>query len=217
MATGSNISIILFMELAFSGGVTLANEPALSFQLPSGYVVGGASYYVALFDPTNPGAGWQTGFEGPGTVSGSTVSFGGAGNTFSFAAFYPYWFALYAQTAAAPTPSPAPTQSPTPVPTASPTPGVTPPPVPTPQFGVSPSSVSLTAVGQTAQIAATGTAPYNVFSSNTAVATIAPSSGSSPFTVTAVAAGTATITIADATGKVAYVTVTVTTTIIPVQ
>lgn len=216
----SGLVPLLFLQLAFSGGVSLANQPAISFQVPSNDIVSGASYYVALYDSTRPALGWQLGFEGPGTISGTTISFAGGSGAFSFTPFAPYVFALYAQSTAAATPTAPPTPTPTPPPTPPPTPtppGATPTPIPTPQFAVSPSSISLSAVGATQTITATGAAPYLVFVDNSNVVTVTPSNGNSPFTATAVNAGSAQITIVDATGKQAIIPVTVTTVTVPVQ
>lgn len=215
--TGTALTPILFLQIAFSGGVSLANQPAISFALPSSNIVTGANYWVALYDPTRPSLGWQLGFEGPGTVSNSTVSFAGGAGSFNFAPFYPYVFALYAQSASAPTPTPPPTPSPTPVPTATPTPGVTPTPIPSPGFGISPASITLYGAGSTQAITATGTGPYFAFTSDSTVVTVAPSNGNSPFTATAVGGGSAQLTIVDSTGKQAIIPVTVTTVTIPVQ
>lgn len=214
---GSGLVPILFLQIAFSGGVSLANQPAISFDLPASNIVSGASYYVALYDPTRPSLGWQLGFEGPGAVSGSTVTFAGGAGSFNFAPFFPYVFALYAQSASAPTPTPPPTPSPTPVPTATPTPGATPTPIPSPGFGISPSSISFNSIGATQSITATGSGPYFAFTSDSTIVTVAPSNGASPFTATAVGAGSAQITIVDSTGKQAIIPVTVTTVTIPVQ
>ncbi|HET9028865.1 MAG TPA: hypothetical protein VFN49_01700 [Candidatus Aquilonibacter sp.] len=213
----SNLAPILFLQVAFSGGVSLANQPAVSFTLPSNQIVSGASYYVALYDPTRPSLGWELGFEGPGAVSGSTVSFTGGSGSFNFAPFYAYIFALYAQSASAPTPTPPPTPSPTPVPTPTPTPGATPTPIPSPGFGVTPTSIALYGAGATQTITATGSAPYFAFTSDANVVTVSPPNGNSPFTATAVGAGTAQITIVDSTGKQAIIPVTVTTVTVPVQ
>jgi len=216
-APGSQFVPVVFLELFFSGGVTLANQPTITFTVPSNDIVSGASYWVALYDSTRPSLGWQLGFEGPGAVSGTNISFSGGSGSFTFVPFSAYVYALYAQSAAAPSPTPAPTPTPTPVPTPTPTPGATPTPIPPPQFGVSPTSINLYGAGQIQSIAVTGTAPYFALSSNTAVVTVAPNNGNGPFIVTAVGAGSAQITLVDSTGKQAIVPVVVTTTTIPVQ
>lgn len=197
----SQITVLLYIYLAFNTNVSVASQPAMTFTLPSGYIASGANYYVALYDPTNPQLGWQQGFEGPGAVSGNQVTFTGNPSPFTYAAFYPYWFAVYAQSTLAATPSPAPTPTATPVPTPSPTPVVL-------------TGVSLTAVGQTHSIAPTVGSPFSPFSSNASVVTATVSGGN--VVLTAVGAGTATVTIGGPNGTMT-VPVTVTTTTIPVQ
>jgi hypothetical protein len=208
---------MLYLQLLFSGNVSIANQPAITFQVPASNIVSGASYYIALYDSSRPTLGWQLGFEGPGVVSGNSIAFAGGAGSFTFDQFTWYIFALYAQSAAAPTPTAPPTASPTPVPTATPSPGASPTPIPTPGFGVTPTSISLNGAGATQAIVATGTAPYFAVSSDASIATVSPANGNSPFTVTAVKGGTAQITIVDSTGLKAIIPVTVTTTTIPVQ
>lgn len=197
----SQITVLLYVFLAFNTNVSVASQPAMTFTLPSGYIASGANYYVALYDSTNPQLGWQQGFEGPGTVSGNQVTFTGNPSPFTYAAFYPYWFAVYAQSTLAATPSPAPTPTPTPVPTPTPTPVVV-------------SGVSLTAVGQTSTVTSTVGAPGGAFSTNTAV--VSASISGNAVVLTAVGAGTATVTIGGPNGTMT-IPVTVTTTTIPVQ
>lgn len=198
----SNSVVLLYLWLAFSAGVTTTSQPPITFTLPSNEITTGAYYYVALYDPTRPDLGWQLGFEGPGTVSGSQISFTGNPSPFSFAPFDFYYFALYAQPSTVATPSPAPTQSPTPVPTPTPTP-------------IALSGIQLTAIGQTSTIAPSFAGPYSAFSSDTSVATVSVSGAN--VTVTAVGAGgPVTITIGSPNGT-ETVQVTVTTTTVPVQ
>lgn len=230
--SATNHTVIAYLGLYFSNAVTLPSAPLMTFAVPQNTIVSGANYYLALYDPLRPQLGWQDGFEGPGTVSGSSVSFGGTGvaNPFTYAGFSYYWFALYAASAsaAAPTPAPvvtplpspaAPSSTPTPTATATPVPTPTPTPVPTPvpQFAVAPSTISLTAAGQTATFAASGVAPFTISGGDAHVATVSPSSGNGTFTATAVAAGQTTFTVTDAMNRTATVTVTVTTTTIPIQ
>jgi hypothetical protein len=90
----------------------------------------GESFYLAIYDPTNAAAGWQT--AGPLTISGSVVSFSGAGIPFNILAGTQYGLALY-YVLASPSPSPSPPPSP------SPSPSLTPSPSPSPSTSVSPS------------------------------------------------------------------------------
>jgi hypothetical protein len=211
---GSSFSTLLFLEMTFGGNVALAAQPTLTFTLPSDQILPNVSYWTALYDPTTPQLGWQLGFEGPGAVNGSAISFTGNASNFYFQSWQPYTFALYALSEQAAIPTPPPTQAP---PTPSPTPGATPTPVPTPGFGVTPASLSLTALGQTASLSAAGNAPYSAFTSDASIVTVSPAFGSGPFTATAVSVGSASITLADSEGRTTIVPVTVTTTIIPIQ
>lgn len=224
----ANHTVIAYLGLYFSNAVTLPSAPLMTFTVPQNTIVSGANYYLALYDPLRPQLGWQDGFEGPGAVSGSTVSFGGNGtaNPFTYAGFSFYWFALYAASASAAVPTPAPVVTPlpspappssTPTPTATATPTPTPAPTPVPQFAVTPSTISLTAAGQTATFTASGVAPFTISGGDANVATVSPSSGNGTFTATAVGAGQTTFTVTDAMNRTATVTVTVTTTTIPIQ
>lgn len=197
-----NATILLYLWLAFSAGVTTSSQPPITFTLPSAYVSSNVYYYVALYDSTRPALGWQLGFEGPGNVNGSQVTFTGNPSPFTFAPFDWYYFALYAQPETVATPSPAPTQSPTPAPTPTATPIVL-------------SGIQLTAIGQTSTITPSFAGPYSAFSSNGSVATASVSG--STVTITAIGAGgPATITIGSSNGT-ETLQVTVTTTTIPVQ
>lgn len=118
--------ILLTSEQTFSNDVTVASRPSYAFVLPGSEVVGGANYWLAFYDPTQPSLGWQLGYEGPAVVNGTTLNFNGSPGSFTFQAGQTYYFAVYALSIAAPTPSPAPTPSSTPTPGSSPTP--TPPP-----------------------------------------------------------------------------------------
>ncbi|HET7813272.1 MAG TPA: hypothetical protein VFL13_02735 [Candidatus Baltobacteraceae bacterium] len=91
---------------------------------------------------------------------------------------------------------------------------------PAPQFTVTPSQISLTAAGQTANFSVNepGFSGYwTASSSNTNVATVAAAQGApaGTFTVSAVAAGQSLITVKDSNGLTSTVTVTVTTTTLP--
>jgi len=200
------ISVLLYVELAFSASVTLPDAPGFAFSVPSG--LPSANYYLALYDPTRPSLGWQLGFEGPAALGTNAFTFAppASASPFSFAANVPEYFAVYAVSPALAAPTPAPSIAP--VPAATPAP-----------FTVAPASVALLAAGQTASATIgdpTGYAgAYAVTSSNPAVAT-ASISGTT-ITVTAVAAGTATIGVADAQARTASIAVGVTTTTLPVQ
>jgi hypothetical protein len=220
-------TVITYLGLYFSNAVTLASAPVMTFNLPATAIVPNTNYFLALYDPLRPQLGWQYGFEGPAAITGSTLTFGGAGvaNPFTYSGFTFYWFALYGASATAATPTPAPVAVTTPLPTPSapastPTPSVptpSPTPTPVPQFAVAPSVISLTAVGQTATFTASGAGPFTVSGNDATIATVNPTSGNGTFTLTAVKAGSTSLTVTDALQRTATVSVTVTTTTIPIQ
>lgn len=135
---------LLYIEIYSSATIVIPSAPGFTITIPSADVFSHASYYLALYDPTRPSLGWQYGFEGPGSLSGTTVTFASSPNPFTFAGALSYYFALIVvpQNTTQPTPAPStppttvPTQSPPPVTTTSPTPSpaptATPSPTPTP-------------------------------------------------------------------------------------
>lgn len=192
-----NISIIAYVGEEFSAPVTLSAPPSFSFTLSPSNIVSGASYYVALYDPMNAALGWQLGFEGPGALSGDSLSFTGTGGAMTFAANQQYWFGLYAASTAAATPTPAPSAT------------------PVPSFSISSSNVSFTAVGQSSTVTASGVAPFAVSGNDKSIATASVSG--STITIGAVSAGTTSVVVSDAYGRSATISVTVTTTSVPIQ
>jgi hypothetical protein len=202
-------STILYIRLIADQVIRLPNSPTFSLTLPSNLLVPGASYYVASYNDAQQPNDWNLSWEGPGTVSGSTIAFTTNGlGAFTFAAGVKYWFALVA------TGVPIPTPTPTPTPTATPTP--TPGP-----FGALPAGVAFTNVGQAATIAVSDDPGLGVTatSANTAVAAVSPASattngsGAASVTITSGAtAGATTVTIRDSLGRTAAVTVSVTLT-----
>lgn len=228
--SGTAISVIAYLYILFNQDVLLSQAPSFNFTVPSGDVLAGAKYYLALYNPNAPSLGWQLGFEGPGTVSGAKISFAGGSSSMYFQAWTAYYLGLYAVPANQPVPTPPPTVTPTQAPTVapsalptgmptpSPTPTAAPNPTPTPAFEVLPSTLSFNGTGLTQSFSAidfgyTGT--YTAASSDSKVATVTVSG--STFTVQSVGAGTATITVSESNGKTATCTVTVTTTTIPIQ
>lgn len=217
----ANVSVVSYVSLLFTQDVALDTAPAFSFTLPAGDALPNTAYYLAFYDPARPSLGWQLGFEGPGTLGGSVVTFSGT-QAVTFQAYAAYWFGLYAasQSAAAPTPAPSisPTTAPTVQPSALPTGLATPTPVPTPDLTLSASQINLLALHATSTLAAsdpTYTGTFSVTSSNPNVATVSQSSPGI-FTITAIAVGTTTVTVTEANGASRTCTVTVTTTTIPV-
>lgn len=230
MASGSPISVIAYLYVLFNQDVLLSQAPSFTFALPSSDVVPGANYYLAMYDPNTPSLGWQLGFEGPGTVSGNSLTFTGSSSSTYFQAWTAYYLGLYAApaTAATPTPAPsvaptmaptvAPSALPTGMPTPTPTPTAAPNPTPTPAFEVLPNSLSFNGTGLTQTFSAVDfgySGAYTATTSDAKVATVTVSAGT--FTVTSVGAGTATITISESNGRTATCSVTVTTTTIPIN
>ncbi len=199
-------AVIEYQTLTFSNQASFAAQPSFTFGVPANYAgLSGVSYYVAQYDAYRPQLGWMRGFEGPGTVSGSTISFTGQAGPYVFFANQPQYFALYAVSAAAAAPTPAPSVAPLPTPA---------------PLSASPNAVELNAVGATATVTLTDAASgysggYTATSADPAVAT-ASASGTS-VTITAVAPGTTAVTVRTTDGRQALISVGVTTTTVPVQ
>ncbi len=135
--TSSGRTVIAYLRLQFSADVTLPQAPAFTFIVPGTLPTNGVTYWLAFIDPLLSAAGWQTGFEGPATVtpattaggkSGTQVAFASNGKPLSFVAGQVYYFAVYAVSATAATPTPVPSTVPSnPPPDSKPSPvGVTP-------------------------------------------------------------------------------------------
>jgi hypothetical protein len=139
--------ILLAVAHTFSNDLTAAKQPSHSYVLPANEIVAGSNYWLAFYDPTQPQLGWQLGYEGPATVSRTTLSFTGSPGSFTFHGGQTYYYAVYALSIAAATPSPAPTPSPTPHPTPTPTGH----PTPTPTASPTPTPGALTVTVQCAQ------------------------------------------------------------------
>ncbi|HEY9180595.1 MAG TPA: hypothetical protein VIO32_07730, partial [Candidatus Baltobacteraceae bacterium] len=105
--SGPAVSVITYLYILFNEDVLLSQAPSFTFALPSSYVFPGANYYLAMYNPNLPSLGWQLGFEGPGTVSGSNVSFSGGSSAMYFQAWTAYYLGLYAVPAGAAAPTPA--------------------------------------------------------------------------------------------------------------
>ena len=200
------VTVVEYQTLVFDHQVVLQAQPAFTFTVPANFAgVTGVSYYMAAYDPLRSSNGWVHGFEGPGVVSGSTITFTGQSGPYVFAANSPQYFALYAVSASAATPTPAPVVSPAPTPA---------------PIGFSPASVELTAIGATATVTVTdaATAYTAGYTATVADATIATATISgTTLTVTAVAPGFTSVTVASRDGRQVLVPVGVTTTTVPVQ
>jgi hypothetical protein len=133
----SKKNIIAYLRLQFSADVSLPQAPAFTFVVPGTLPTTGVTYWLAFIDPLLAAAGWQAGFEGPATVtpaatrsggSGTQLAFASNGKPLSFVAGQVYYFAVYAVSATAATPTPVPSTVPSnPPPDSKPSPvGVTP-------------------------------------------------------------------------------------------
>jgi virginiamycin B lyase len=122
---GTAVAPVAFVTMTSSATVTLGAAPVFSFTLPAGSASLAQTTYLALYDPTaSPQPGWTT-FEGPGTVSGTTIAFTASSATVQLTAGVTYDLALFTVASALPTASPTATPSPTPTPAATlpPSPG----------------------------------------------------------------------------------------------
>ena len=147
-ALPTNSAVLLYIQIYSSATIVLPSAPGFTIAIPSADNFPNASYYLALYDPTRPSLGWQYGFEGPGSLSGTTVSFTSNPSPFTLQAALSYYFALIVIPQNSTQPTPAPSTAPTSVPTQSPPPVTTsptqsPPPAtasPTPTTSPTPTS-----------------------------------------------------------------------------
>jgi len=172
------IDPLLYMEFTTTSSLTFDGSPGIAITLPS--ITAGASYYLAEYETS----AWVAPVAGPGTISGSTVSFPlvttGA-TTISPAS--PLLLALYILTAASPSPaaSASPSASPSPIPSPIPSPSPSPSASPSPVPMVSPAVLTFDAGAPT-------TAPFTVseagetaaYTATITCATPAPSPSPSP-------------------------------------
>lgn len=120
-AANSAVAVV-YLGLYWASPITFLTTPGFSIVVPQSDIFANTSYYLALYDPTRPSLGWQYAFEGPATISGSTLTFAGGSGQFSFAPGVEYWFAVLAIPQSVSAPTPAPSIAPTSVPTQSPPP-----------------------------------------------------------------------------------------------
>jgi hypothetical protein len=188
-----------YFSITWSAQVTSPVELDFTLTPPNGAPAAGTKYYEEVND-TSGTAGWQTGFAGPFTSDGSTVTFYVPANVV-FQPGHAYVLAAYTLTSSAP--SPTPTATPTPAPT------------PAGPISLSPNSVSLLGLGSSnAQtVTASETGYTGAFSSTgtacSGIATVAVSG--STLTVTGIAAGTCSATITDSFNQTKSLSITVTT------
>jgi subtilisin family serine protease len=103
---------MLYFSFTSNLTVTGSATPGFSVTVP---VIGTGPYYIAAFI----GGQWQT-VLGPGTISGSTITFAAGSGAFQLAANTPLYLALYTGGVIA-TPTPAATSTPSATPTVQPT------------------------------------------------------------------------------------------------
>jgi hypothetical protein len=217
---------LFVLSFVSSVNVALTTAPAFHFTLPQRALVPGVRYWLALFDLSNSGLGWQYGFEGPGSLAGNVVSFAG-GNPILFPAGSRMIVALYALPSGitppplpspvpsaapsqTPSPTPSPSGAPSPLPSSSPGPGPTPTPAPGDVLlGTTSMTFTSTGASQTSSVVqADGNGTFAVDSSNPSVAT-ASVSGALVTVTSGAQSGGATITVTGAGGQKAIITVAV--------
>jgi hypothetical protein len=133
---------LLYIEIYSTVTIALPTAPSFIVVLPAAYIFAGANYYIALYDPTRPSLGWQYDFEGPATVTNTTLTFAANPAPFTFTGRIIYFFTLYAIPKGSVQPTPAPSTSPTSIPTQAP-PTATPTTTPSPSPVASSTSPSL--------------------------------------------------------------------------
>lgn len=125
---------LAYIRFTPTSSVTFASTPTFALTLGSGTTLAaGAKVYVALYDPTNASAGWNT-YLGPATVTGQEVTFAPIARSVTFNAGVAYVFAVFTTSASVTVPTASPTSTPlvTPPPTATPVSGSTAAPSATP-------------------------------------------------------------------------------------
>jgi hypothetical protein len=187
---------LFYIKIVSDQVVQLPGSPTFSLSIPSADIIAGATYSIAFFDNQKL-HDWDLAWEGPATVSGTTLTFSANGlGSFTFQPNVNYWFALVAIAPNA-TPSPTPTATPTggatPTPTPAPTGGTTPTPTPLPlQLTVQPNPVNV----------------YGAGAGNAQTIIVHETAYNGPFTESDTCAGKATISSANANGPDATYTVT---------
>ncbi len=124
---GTNISPLGYFTVTPDVNVTCPNTPAFALAFPSATLPDPAHSYVAIYDPGNAGAGWNT-ITGPAAASGNTFTWTTSSVPIALVAGRTYSFVLFTtgSTLAVPTPTPTPTPAPTPTPTPTPAPTAVP-------------------------------------------------------------------------------------------
>jgi hypothetical protein len=193
---------LLYVGVTPSSDVALAGTPAFSVTLPSDVLqsvlrsAAASPYAIFLdfFDTKNPGNGYQAGGGGC-AISGTTVTCTGGFSLLALLANVLYVFELKRHPIPA-TPSPGPTTS-----TGGPS--------------ASPGAATFNAPGQSQAVAVSEagyTGSFSAASSNAAIASVTPATGTAFTIVAGTTAGFATVTLTDPQGRSAVIPVTVTIT-----
>jgi len=85
---------LVYIEAVFSNAVTMNGQLGFTTPLPSGSNPNAGPYYVAAL-PLGATPAWSLAIEGPGVVSGTTVSFTPPVAQVTFAASTPYYYVIY--------------------------------------------------------------------------------------------------------------------------
>jgi hypothetical protein len=126
---GANLTPFGYFTVTPDVTVTCPNTPSFAMTFPSGTTLPAAgTAYVAIFDPSNAAAGWNT-IEGTAAAAGTTLTFTTSGVPIALVAGRTYSFVLFTTSSTLSIPTPTPTSTPTPTPTPSPTPTATPIPL----------------------------------------------------------------------------------------
>ncbi len=181
---------LLYFTLTSAQAVTLAGSPGLTLTLPAATDASQKFYLAALLNQK-----WTT-FNGPGAVTGNSVTFSGQPGSVALSAGTALDLVFYAGA-----------------------------PLGSDPLSASPSSAQLLAIGDTQTITLTDVSLPPAFaitnsyaaSGCAGIASAASSTGTDTWNIGAVAAGTCTMTFADAFGNTTPVSVTVTTTSVVAQ
>lgn len=104
-ASAQNVPL-LFVVFTPDRDAVLTAHPGFEITLPQAPLPGAAYYIAALDDNTGQ---WKLGLEGPGKISGSTLTFTAAPGSVPWGANEPYWYAVYVAATTDIDPTPAPT------------------------------------------------------------------------------------------------------------
>jgi len=115
---GANIVPFGFFTVTSNVNVTCPNTPSFSIAFAPGVTLPvAANSYVAIFDPNNVAAGWNT-IEGTAALNGNTLIWTTSGVPFLLVAGRTYSVVMFttSSTLVLPTPTPSPSPTPSPIP-----------------------------------------------------------------------------------------------------